>query len=368
MASREKTCGSLFFLFSVFCSLLCSSLASTSIYVGELTGAGENPAVNTTDKGLAIVYYQNTTGQFNYTIAHNITTPVFSQIIYTNSTPPVQTTLVPIITVTSPIIGMTNLSSVQQTVLQNNSFSVNLYTYTHITGDIKGTLRTNKFNGSAEFAGIVKNSTENETTPYLGVSYLVYNCSIKQARIRLVHNLNQSIEIELLGIRNSSFKTSTQKSSNAPKAEKLKPHKLSPRPVTSPSSSTPSPSPSPSPSPYISIFNLSASASQNVVNVTVNITHVNFTDFFGKGAVLLLNVSTNSTNTTTIVLTGFLNQTDKETCFPTIYGPLDAAQNAAIGVCIGIVGLLLIAGFFVKFFWKKKPQDVLPNFLRKTRK
>jgi len=345
----------------VLCQLLFSLFQATSgtILFAELTGAAVSVPVNTTYKGLAVAYYSNVTRILNITVMHNISA-VFAQVQYTNYTflspgvpaPPITTTLFPFINTTSPIaMNGINVTADQEKLLLNNTFFFLVHTYAHINGELRGTLRPNKFNGTIEYAAVQKPS-ENNT--YLGVTYFSYNCTGLVARIRFVHNLNQSITIQLYGITNASLHAPpvpvpNDTLSTEEKHKKGGKHQVQRGKKNSKDGSKSSPTSTPTVvlPPYVSLYNLTANATDNVVNTTITFpSSVNFTLFVG--GIIFMKVL-DATNTT-VLLSGFLNQTDKESCKYTKLAPLSDGQEAAIGGFCAIVFVMLLLGLARKIY------------------
>lgn len=349
----------LFFFFLHF----YGASGTTTLYVAELTGGGVSPAINTTfAKGLAFATYSNTTRILNITVMHNLTSPdnaVFAQVqsynytIGLNGIPiaPIISTVYPFDNTTSPIAqNGINITADQEKLLFNNTFFFVIHTYKHISGEIRGTLRPNKFNGTVEYGGVQKppviitNSTNSTHTNYAAVSYFLYNCMSHNASLRFLHNINETITIRIFGITNASLHMNSTQNLTASLSSSINPHRgKNNNNNNNRRSNLPLVPLAPSLPPYISIFNYTANPSGNyvnVVNVTMNTTTlgVNFTTFIG--GILRLEVF-NSNNS--LILSGFLNQTDKDTCKTTALPPLSAAQEAAIGGWVAItIGMMLI--------------------------
>jgi len=102
--------------------------------------------------------------------------------------------------------------------------------------------------------------------------------------------------------------------------------------------------------PYVSLYNATFNATYNVVNATFNFSSsVNFTLFFG--GIIFMKVL-NETNAT--VLSGFVNQTDKDYCKSTKLPPLSTGQEAAIGGFVTITAVMLAIGVAHKIYEIRK--------------
>jgi len=188
-------------------------------------------------------------------------------------------------------------------------------------------------------------------------------------RLRLVHNLNETITVQLFGITNASLhNTTTTSPSNSSSSHSSssgahafferhkktsKHHSRNNPPEGSSATSADATVTLP---PYTSLLNLTFNSTVNVVNATVNFTTMNINFTLYLGGIIFIQVLDAKNRT---VLSGYLNQTDTESCKSTKLGPLSEAQQAAIGGFAAIVFVMLLVGIgyrsrIIYLWWQKR--------------